>query len=116
VAKELTEKGVEVLMLEAVRLAFRPAISPSTSWPYQLKYAVSGNEERGWRINPSSAFAMVATNTAKHFSWTTTSIHIRSKPTSRFMWIRGRQVGGKTFCWARVSTVYSDIRIQSRQP
>ena len=25
-----------------------------------------------------------------------------------FMWIRGRQVGGKTYCWARESYRYSD--------
>ena len=30
-----------------------------------------------------------------------------------FMWIRGRQVGGKTFCWARVSYRYSDYEFQA---
>ena len=29
------------------------------------------------------------------------------------MWIRGRQVGGKTFCWARVSYRYSDFEFQA---
>jgi choline dehydrogenase-like flavoprotein len=30
-----------------------------------------------------------------------------------FMWIRGRQVGGKTFCWACVSYRYSDFEFES---
>ena len=30
-----------------------------------------------------------------------------------FMWIRGRQVGGKTFCWARESYRYSDYEFKA---
>ncbi|PYV28121.1 MAG: hypothetical protein DMG27_02195 [Acidobacteria bacterium] len=30
-----------------------------------------------------------------------------------FMWIRGRQIGGKTFCWARESYRYSDYEFKA---
>ncbi len=30
-----------------------------------------------------------------------------------FMWIRGRQVGGKTFCWARESYRYTDYEFKA---
>ena len=34
-------------------------------------------------------------------------------PDKPFMWIRGRQVGGKTFCWARESYRYSDYEFKA---
>ena len=63
--------------------------------------------------NPYSGSATPATNTAISSS-STIDEHPYTFPADKpFMWIRGRQVGGKTFCWARVSYRYSDFEFQA---
>ena len=113
VAKILTEHGMEVLLLEA-----GPPRSPTRDftehvWPYRMRYRGFGNQKALLGISPYSGSVTPATNTATSSSSTTANFPTPFPQDKPFMWIRGRQVGGKTFCWARVSYRYSDYEFQA---
>src|SRR5271154_4681056 len=113
VAKELTEKGIEVLMLEA-----GPPLVPDRDftehiWPYQLKYRGFGNQKRMLENQPVQRLCYACDDYSHQF-FVNDREHPYTFPDDKpFMWIRGRQVGGKTFCWARVSYRYSDFEFKA---
>ncbi len=107
-AKELSEQGLEVLLLEAGR-TIQPQrdfpnkkkwISSSNPWP-RLKAAILGQhiQARCESWNPQT----------KHFF-----VNDRENPYSvakgsRFHWFRGRQEGGRLHAWGRIAPRMSDI-------
>ncbi len=113
VAKELTEGGMEVLMLEA-----GPPIVPSRdfsehAWPYQVRYRGFGNQKQLLEDKPVQRLCYACDDYSHQF-FVNDSEHPYTYPEDKpFMWIRGRQVGGKTFCWARESYRYSDYEFQA---
>ncbi len=113
VAKELTEKGMEVLMLEA-----GPPIIPSRdftehSWPYQVRYRGFGDQKK-LLVNQPVQRLCYACDEYSHQFFVDDNEHPYTFPADKpFLWIRGRQVGGKTFCWARESYRYSDYEFQA---
>ena len=108
VAKEVAERGLSVLMLEA-----GPPRNPTRDFtehiaPYQLKFRGFGNQEQLLRTQPVQRLCY-ACDEYSHQFFVNDLEHPYTFPTDKpFMWIRGRQVGGKTFCWARESYRYSD--------
>jgi choline dehydrogenase-like flavoprotein len=108
VAKEVAERGLTVLMLEA-----GPPRVPSRDftehvWPYQLKFRGFGDQRRLLQDQPVQRLCYACDEYSHQFF-----VNDRENPYTfpadkPFMWIRGRQVGGKTFCWARESYRYSD--------
>jgi choline dehydrogenase-like flavoprotein len=113
VAKELTEQGMEVLMLEA-----GPPCSPSRdftehAWPWHLKYRGFGDQRALLVDQPVQRLAYACTEYGHQF-FVKDAEHPYTFPIDKpFMWIRGRQVGGKTFCWARESYRYSDYEFKA---
>src|SRR5436853_7469628 len=101
VAKELTERGMRVLMLEA-----GPARLPTRDFtehlsPYQVKFRGFGNRKALLERQPVQRLCYACDEFSHQFF-----VGDRENPYTvpldkPFMWIRGRQVGGKTFCWAR---------------
>ena len=108
-AKILTEKGMDVLVLEAGR-----AIDPEKdyrmmTWPYELKY-------RG--LAPGSVYSPRQPIQSRCYAGNEYSAHLfvddidnpyttpEDKP---FWWIRGRQVGGRSLTWGRQSYRLSDF-------
>ena len=113
VAKELTEKGVEVLMLEAGPPRVPARDFTEHIWPYQLKYRGFGNQKKRLEEQPVQRLCYACDDYSRQF-FVNDSEHPYTFPADKpFMWIRGRQVGGKTFCWARVSYRYSDFEFQA---
>lgn len=113
VAKELTEKGVEVLMLEAGPPRFPTRDFTEHIWPYQLKYRGFGNERKMLENQPVQRLCYGCDEYSQHF-FVNDNEHPYTFPADKpFMWIRGRQIGGKTFCWARVSYRYSDFEFKA---
>jgi choline dehydrogenase-like flavoprotein len=77
-------------------------------WPYQLKFRGFGNQQRLLRTQPVQRLCY-ACDEYSHQFFVNDLEHPYTFPAEKpFMWIRGRQVGGKTFCWARESYRYSD--------
>ena len=113
VAKELTEKGVEVLMLEAGPPRVPTRDFTEHIWPYQLKYRGFGNQKKLLEDQPVQRLCYACDDYSHQF-FVNDSEHPYTFPADKpFMWIRGRQVGGKTFCWARVSYRYSDFEFKA---
>jgi choline dehydrogenase-like flavoprotein len=113
VAKELTEKGMYVLMLEA-----GPARVPARDftehvWPYQLRFRGFGNQEKLLENQPVQRLCY-ACNDYSHQFFVNDHENPYTFPENKpFIWIRGRQVGGRTFCWARISYRYSDFEFKA---
>jgi glucoside 3-dehydrogenase (cytochrome c) catalytic subunit len=108
VAKELAERGVEVLMLEAGPPRVPTRDFTEHVWPYQVKFRGFGDREALLKDQPVQRLCY-ACDEYSHQFFVNDHEHPYTFPAGKpFMWIRGRQVGGKTFCWARESYRYSD--------
>jgi choline dehydrogenase-like flavoprotein len=108
VAKELTERGLTVLMLEAGPPRVPTRDFTEHVWPYQLKFRGFGNQQQLLRTQPVQRLCY-ACDEYSHQFFVNDLEHPYTFPLDKpFMWIRGRQVGGKTFCWARESYRFSD--------
>ncbi|HEX7363245.1 MAG TPA: GMC family oxidoreductase [Bryobacteraceae bacterium] len=113
VAKELTENGMEVLMLEAGPPRVPGRDFTEHAWPYQVRYRGFGDQKRLLTNQPVQRLCY-ACDEYSHQFFIDDREHPYTFPAEKpFMWIRGRQVGGKTFCWARESYRYSDYEFQA---
>ena len=108
VAKEVAERGLSVLMLEAGPPRVPTRDFTEHVWPYQLKFRGFGDQQRLLQNQPVQRLCY-ACDEYSHQFFVNDHEHPYTFPAEKpFMWIRGRQVGGKTFCWARESYRYSD--------
>jgi len=105
-AKELTERGLEVLVLEA-----GPPVVPERDlnthkWPYESMYRGLGppgwKQREQWMEDTASEFS-------RHFYVKDTEHPYTTDPGKPFMWVRARIVGGKTLHWGRMSYRLSDL-------
>jgi len=113
VAKELCESGLRVLMLEAGPPRVPTKDFTEHVWPYQLKYRGFGNRRALLENQPVQRLCY-ACDEYSHQFFINDHEHPYTTPADKpFMWIRGRQVGGKTFCWARESYRYSDYEFKA---
>jgi choline dehydrogenase-like flavoprotein len=108
VAKEVAERGLTVLMLEAGPPRVPTRDFTEHVWPYQLKFRGFGDQRRLLQTQPVQRLCY-ACDEYSHQFFVNDLEHPYTFPADKpFMWIRGRQVGGKTFCWARESYRFSD--------
>jgi choline dehydrogenase-like flavoprotein len=108
VAKEAAERGLTVLMLEAGPPRVPTRDFTEHIWPYQLKFRGFGNKQRLLENQPIQRLCYACDDYSHQF-FVNDHKHPYTFPADKpFMWIRGRQIGGKTFCWARESYRFSD--------
>ena len=108
VAKELCERGIRVAMLEAGPPRVPTRDFTEHIWPYQLKFRGFGDQQRLLETQPVQRLCYACDECSRQF-FVNDLEHPYTFPLDKpFMWIRGRQVGGKTFCWARESYRFSD--------
>ena len=108
VAKEVAERGLTVLMLEAGPPRVPTRDFTEHIWPYQLKFRGFGNQQRLLENQPVQRLCYACDDYSHQF-FVNDHEHPYTFPADKpFMWIRGRQIGGKTFCWARESYRFSD--------
>ena len=113
VAKELTERGMRVLMLEAGPPRIPTRDFTEHVWPYQLKFRGFGDRQALLENQPVQRLCY-ACDEYSHQFFVNDHENPYSFPVDKpFMWIRGRQVGGKTFCWARESYRYSNYEFKA---
>jgi choline dehydrogenase-like flavoprotein len=108
VAKELTERGIQVAMLEAGPPRVPTRDFTEHIWPYQLKFRGFGNQQRLLETQPVQRLCYACDEFSHQFFVNDIEHPYTFPPDKPFMWIRGRQVGGKTFCWARESYRFTD--------
>ena len=106
-AKELTDKGLKVLMLERGRDVKHIKDYPTTNmYPWEFKHRGElpmEVQEANPIVNRCYAFGESA---AHFFVKDKEHPYIQTKP---FDWIRGYQVGGKSLLWARQTQRWSDF-------
>jgi choline dehydrogenase-like flavoprotein len=108
VAKEAAERGLSVIMLEAGPPRVPTRDFTEHVWPYQLKFRGFGDQQRLLRTQPVQRLCYACDEYSHQFFVNDLEHPYTFPPEKPFVWIRGRQVGGKTFCWARESYRYSD--------
>jgi choline dehydrogenase-like flavoprotein len=113
VAKELTERGIGVLMLEAGPPRMPTRDFTEHVWPYQLKFRGFGDQQTLLEDQPVQRLCYACDEYSHQFFVNDHENPYTTPPDKPFMWIRGRQVGGKTFCWARESYRYSDYEFKA---
>jgi choline dehydrogenase-like flavoprotein len=105
-AKELTERGMQVLVLEA-----GPPVNPerdlsSHRWPYESMYRGFGAP--GWK-DQDQWMQATAGEFSRQFYVKDTEHPYTTDPGKPFLWVRARIVGGKTLHWGRMSYRLSDL-------
>ena len=113
-AKELTEKGLNTLVLEAGR-----SIVPERD--YVEHVPVWELKHRGWddrfereRTQPIQRECYYACDEYSHkFFVSDVDNPYSFDPGKHFSWIRGRQVGGKSILWGRQSYRWSDLDFEA---
>jgi choline dehydrogenase-like flavoprotein len=113
VAKETAERGLSVLMLEAGPPRVPTRDFTEHVWPYQLKFRGFGDQQRLLEDQPVQRLCYACDEYSHQFFVNDHENPYTFPADKPFMWIRGRQVGGKTFCWARESYRYSDYEFKA---
>ncbi|HKW63363.1 MAG TPA: GMC family oxidoreductase [Candidatus Acidoferrum sp.] len=113
-AKELTEKGLNTLVLEAGR-----TIVPKDDYVehvpvWELKYRYWDNRAERARTQPIQRECFYACDEYSHQFFVRDDENPYScDPGKHFSWIRGRQVGGKSLTWGRQSYRWSDLDFEA---
>ncbi|HKV26453.1 MAG TPA: GMC family oxidoreductase [Candidatus Acidoferrum sp.] len=113
-AKELTEKGLQVLVLEAGRTIIpeRDYVEHVPVW--ELKYRDWDNRSERAKTQPIQREVYYACDEYSHkFFVSDVENPYTCEDGKHFSWIRGRQVGGKSITWGRQSYRWSDLDFEA---
>ena len=113
-AKELTEKGLSVLVLEAGRtiLPERDYVEHIPAW--ELKFRGWDNRAERMGTQPIQRECYYACDEySNKFFVSDKENPYSTDPNKKFSWIRGRQVGGKSLTWGRQSYRWSDLDFEA---
>jgi choline dehydrogenase-like flavoprotein len=112
-AKELTEKGLRTLVLEAGR-----PIVPEKDYvehipPWDMSYRGMRDRKKLLRDQPIQSHSYACTETNAQFFIKDTEHPYTTDPDKPFRWMRGRQVGGKSIVWGRQCYRWSDLDFEA---
>jgi choline dehydrogenase-like flavoprotein len=112
-AKELTEKGLRTIVLEAGR-----PINPAVDYvehvpPYDKRYRGMGDRKRLERYQPIQAQCGACDEYAGKFFVNDLDNPYSFPADKPFSWIRGRQVGGRSIMWGRCVYRWSDLDFEA---
>jgi choline dehydrogenase-like flavoprotein len=108
-AKELTEKGLRTIVLEAGR-----PIDPAVDYvehvpPYDMRYRGMGDRRRLERYQPIQRHTGACDEYSGKFFVNDLDNPYSFPDDKPFYWIRGRQVGGRSIMWGRCVYRWSDL-------
>ena len=112
-AKELSEKGLKTLVLEAGRpttpeLDF---VEHVPSW--EMKFRGMGDRKRQLKDQPIQSTCYACDEWSSKFFVNDTENPYTTAPDKPFRWIRGRQVGGRSIMWGRQTYRWSDLDFEA---
>lgn len=112
-AKELTEKGLETLVLEAGR-----PIDPSKDYAehvpvWKKRYRDLGDRNRFAAEQPIQRTCNALGEMNSKFFVNDRQNPYTTEEGKPFLWIRGRQVGGRSIIWGRQSYRWSDLDFEA---
>ncbi len=102
-AKELTAKGLRVVVLEAGRKLDPRKDFTEHTWPYELEFRGFGNRREMQRTQPIQSLCYACTEYGRQFFVNDLENPYTTPPDKPFRWIRARQVGGRTIPWGRLA-------------
>lgn len=106
-AKELTEKGLKVLVLERGRMVKHGEYPTAALAPWQLPNRNRMTQEEMKDYEKQSRTGYTIAPATKH--WFIKDTESPYSEVKRFDWIRGYHVGGRSLMWGRHSYRHSDI-------
>ncbi|HKA58291.1 MAG TPA: GMC family oxidoreductase [Gemmatimonadales bacterium] len=112
-AKELTERGLQTLVLEAGR-----PINPETDYAehvpmWELKFRGYGDRQRLAKERPIQQQCYACDEVAAKFFVNDLENPYTTPEDKPFSWIRGRQVGGRSIMWGRQVYRWSDLDFEA---
>ena len=108
-AKELTERGLKVAMIERGRLVeHQSGYTTETMAPWQLPFRGIGDPEEMKRDFPLQGTSGFINEWNQHFFANERENPYQTADGKPFVWIRGYQLGGKSLIWGRQSYRWSD--------
>lgn len=112
-AKELTEKGIKTLVLEAGR-----SIVPEEDYVehvpvWEMKFRGMRNHRRQLEDQPIQSTCYACDEWSAKFFVSDKENPYETDPGKPFRWIRGRQVGGRSIVWGRQSYRWSDLDFEA---
>jgi choline dehydrogenase-like flavoprotein len=112
-AKELTEKGLKTLVLEAGRpiVPEQDYVEHIPAW--EVKYRGWDNRAEREKTQLVQRECYACEEWAHKFFVNDLENPYTTDPGKPFHWIRGRQVGGKSILWARQSYRWSDLDFEA---
>jgi choline dehydrogenase-like flavoprotein len=113
-AKELTEKGLRVIVLEAGRKLDPMKDFTEHTWPYELKHRNALDQQYLYRERQPIQSKCYACDEYGHHFFVDDKDNPYTTPKGKdFDWIRARQVGGRTLMWGRQSYRFSDYELKA---
>ncbi|HTW58621.1 MAG TPA: GMC family oxidoreductase [Terriglobales bacterium] len=112
-AKELTEKGLKTLVLEAGR-----SIVPEEDYvehvpAWEMKFRGTGDRLRMRNDQPIQSTCYACDEWSSKFFVSDREHPYTTEAGKPFRWIRGRQVGGRSIMWGRQSYRWSDLDFEA---
>ncbi|HLV85757.1 MAG TPA: GMC family oxidoreductase [Candidatus Sulfotelmatobacter sp.] len=112
-AKELSEKGLKTLVLEAGRpiIPEQDYVEHVPSW--EMKFRGLGDRRRLREEQPIQSLCYACDEWGSKFFIKDKDLPYSTAPGKPFTWIRGRQVGGRSIMWGRQSYRWSDLDFEA---
>lgn len=113
-AKELAEKGLNVLVLEAGRKVDPSQEYNMLAWPYELPYRGFGKRSELERTQPIQSRNYACNEYSRKWFVNDLENPYTTPPDKPFYWIRGRHTGGRSLQWGRQSYRLSNFDFKAK--
>lgn len=113
-AKELSQAGLKVIILEAGRKLDPLKEYTEHTWPYELRFRGSGNRHEMERTQPIQSRCYACNEYGRQFFVNDLENPYTTPPDKPFFWIRSRQVGGRSLPWGRQSYRLSNYDFKAK--
>jgi len=112
-AKELTEKGLKTIVLEAGRniVPEEDYVEHVPQW--EMKFRGMGDRQNLAENQPIQSTCYACDEWSSKFFISDKEHPYTTDPGKPFRWIRGRQVGGRSITWGRQSYRWSDLDFEA---
>ncbi|MGC4010491.1 MAG: GMC family oxidoreductase [Pseudomonas sp.] len=108
-AKELTEAGLKVLLLDRGRSVQHGEYPTEHLPPWSFKFRGLGDRKKYERDYPVQKQCSTFQESSEHFFVNDTENPYQVEDGTDFSWIRGYQLGGRSLTWGRSSLRYGEI-------
>jgi choline dehydrogenase-like flavoprotein len=113
-AKELAEKGLQVLVLEAGRKVQPDKEYNMLAWPYELNHRGFGDRADLERTQPIQNKNYACNEYSRKWFVNDHENPYTTPPDKPFYWIRGRHTGGRSLQWGRQSYRLSNFDFKAK--